>query len=253
MMFGLFRTEPDAEKHAGISYLLVPMDAPGIDVRPLRRDDGRPRVQRGLLRRRPRAGGKRGRRAGQGLAGLEGHARARAQPDRQSQHDARGLRGPRRARAQATIRDGRPAIEDPTCASGSSRSRATCGPRETSNMRQFTAAAVGEPLKVMRPMMMNKLYSTDTMQTDHDAAYDLLAGDGLLAPADEDLEGWKRERTPTGWVAGLHLLAGAGHRRRRHQHPAEHHRRAGLWAPERSPARLLISRWRGPGAGEGHR
>jgi len=35
MMFGLFRTEPDASKHAGLSYLLVPMDRPGIEVRPL--------------------------------------------------------------------------------------------------------------------------------------------------------------------------------------------------------------------------
>ena len=35
MMFGLFRTEPDAPKHAGISYLLIPMKTPGIDVRPL--------------------------------------------------------------------------------------------------------------------------------------------------------------------------------------------------------------------------
>ena len=36
MMFALVRTEPDAPKHAGISYVLVPMDTPGIDVRPLK-------------------------------------------------------------------------------------------------------------------------------------------------------------------------------------------------------------------------
>ena len=36
MMFLLCRTEPDAPKHAGISYLLVPMDSPGIEVQPLR-------------------------------------------------------------------------------------------------------------------------------------------------------------------------------------------------------------------------
>ncbi len=35
MMFGLIRTEPDAKKHAGLSYILVPMDTPGIEVRPL--------------------------------------------------------------------------------------------------------------------------------------------------------------------------------------------------------------------------
>jgi alkylation response protein AidB-like acyl-CoA dehydrogenase len=35
MMFALIRTEPGAAKHAGLSYLLIPMDTPGIEVRPL--------------------------------------------------------------------------------------------------------------------------------------------------------------------------------------------------------------------------
>ena len=40
MMFVLVRTEPEAPKHAGISYLLLSMDTPGIEVRPLRTMSG---------------------------------------------------------------------------------------------------------------------------------------------------------------------------------------------------------------------
>jgi alkylation response protein AidB-like acyl-CoA dehydrogenase len=35
-IFALVRTEPDAPKHQGISLLLIPLDQPGIDIRPLR-------------------------------------------------------------------------------------------------------------------------------------------------------------------------------------------------------------------------
>jgi alkylation response protein AidB-like acyl-CoA dehydrogenase len=39
-IFLLARTDPDAPKHAGISYLLVPMKQPGVEVRPIRQIDG---------------------------------------------------------------------------------------------------------------------------------------------------------------------------------------------------------------------
>ena len=41
MMFCLVRTEPDAPKHRGISYLLIPMDTPGVTVSPLKTMTGR--------------------------------------------------------------------------------------------------------------------------------------------------------------------------------------------------------------------
>jgi alkylation response protein AidB-like acyl-CoA dehydrogenase len=39
-LFGLFRTDPAAERHRGLTYFLVPLDAPGVTVRGFQRLDG---------------------------------------------------------------------------------------------------------------------------------------------------------------------------------------------------------------------
>ncbi|MBV9412702.1 MAG: acyl-CoA dehydrogenase family protein [Acidimicrobiia bacterium] len=39
-IFAVVRTDPEAPKHKGLSYLLVPMDQPGIDVKPLKQLTG---------------------------------------------------------------------------------------------------------------------------------------------------------------------------------------------------------------------
>ncbi len=39
-LFGLFRTDPTAERHRGLTYLLVDLRQPGVTVRPVRKLDG---------------------------------------------------------------------------------------------------------------------------------------------------------------------------------------------------------------------
>ncbi|WP_020653298.1 acyl-CoA dehydrogenase family protein [Massilia niastensis] len=39
-LFGLFRSEPQSQRHHGLSYLLVPLDSPGITVRPIKALNG---------------------------------------------------------------------------------------------------------------------------------------------------------------------------------------------------------------------
>jgi alkylation response protein AidB-like acyl-CoA dehydrogenase len=39
-LFGLFRSDPDAERHRGLTYFLVDLSAPGVTVRPVERLDG---------------------------------------------------------------------------------------------------------------------------------------------------------------------------------------------------------------------
>jgi alkylation response protein AidB-like acyl-CoA dehydrogenase len=41
-LFGLFRSDPDSQRHHGLTFLLVPLKAPGITVRPIRQLNGLP-------------------------------------------------------------------------------------------------------------------------------------------------------------------------------------------------------------------
>jgi len=38
--FGIFRTDPEAERHRGLTYFLIAMDSPGVTVRPIPQIDG---------------------------------------------------------------------------------------------------------------------------------------------------------------------------------------------------------------------
>ena len=40
-LFGLFRTDPSSQRHHGLTFVLVPLDAPGVSVRPIEKINGK--------------------------------------------------------------------------------------------------------------------------------------------------------------------------------------------------------------------
>jgi alkylation response protein AidB-like acyl-CoA dehydrogenase len=181
MMFGLFRTEQDAPKHAGISYLLVDMHGPGIDVRPLRQMTGSMEFNEVFFdgARTPVENlvGRRGEGWGVSRATLKHERNLIGNPKLLSAQFEQLVERARRA-----LRNGRPAIEEPGVRDRLAELEGYVRAVETCNLRMLSASVRGEELKAMLPMMMIKLYSTDVMQRVARAAYDLVGGDGLLEP-----------------------------------------------------------------------
>ncbi len=180
-MFGLFRTEPDAGKHAGISYLLVPMRQPGIDVRPLKQITGSMEFNEvffdGARAPADHVVGRRG----------EGWQISRAT----LRHERNLIGNPRLMAGQFEVlletarrvrRGGRPAIEDPAVRARIAEIEGWVRACETTNLRMLSAEAHGEVASVMLPMMMIKLFSTEMMSRIACATYDLIGSDGLLEP-----------------------------------------------------------------------
>ena len=87
---------PASARHKGLSFLLVPMDQPGVEVRPIVQITGGGEFNEVFFDRRPHGGRPRRRRAGRRLAGRDGPARLRAR-----RLDARPA-GRLRARARRT-------------------------------------------------------------------------------------------------------------------------------------------------------
>lgn len=199
-MFGLFRTEPEAPKHAGISYLLLDMQAPGVTVTPLRQMTGGAEFNEVFLDdvRVPAENivGRRG----------EGWKVSRAT----LKHERNLIADPQLllkmfdgvvALAKRTLRDGRPAIEQHDVRQRLAELEGYFWSQHYSGYRQLTAAARGQELKVMLPMMMNKLYSTDLMQRLTTLAYELLGDTGLLMPAPEEAGMALLPDAPGSWTA----------------------------------------------------
>ena len=183
-MFCLVRTEPDAGKHAGISYLLIDMDQPGIDVRPLRQMTGTADFNEVFMTdvRTPV----------DWIVGERGEGWQVSRTTLKHERNSIGAASQTRALlagvvrlAQETIREGRPAIEEPNVRQAIAKLEGYVCAHQYSGYRQFTKDAKGESAGIIN--MMNKIVSTNI---GHDVArtvLDLLGDEGLMGASDDGL------------------------------------------------------------------
>jgi alkylation response protein AidB-like acyl-CoA dehydrogenase len=209
MMFGLFRTEPDAPKHAGISYFLIPMKTPGIDARPLTMMQGGVDFCEVFLDgvRIP----------AKNIVGRRGEgwkvSRSTLKHERMLIGDSTGTRmtyDALIALAKEVQRGGRPAIQDPAVRQRLAEAAGWVAAQEWSVARMLTAIHKNEDAKAMSELLMAKLFSTDTQQRLAKLALDLIPEDGLRAPAGDDVVMGIKPFTRGRWVSQyMFSLAGA--------------------------------------------
>jgi len=196
-MFCLVRTEPDAQKHAGISYLLIDMKQPGIDVRPLKQMTGSADFNEVFLTdvRTPK----------DWIVGKRGEGWIVSRTTLKHERDSIGnaamtevlFKGLVRL-AQETKRNGRPAIEDSGIRQRLTALEGYVLAHKYSGYRQLTANLRGEDLGILA--FMNKLHSTNIGQEVAKLALDLLESDTLADPATTGRAFGIAPKTGAGWV-----------------------------------------------------
>lgn len=200
MMFGLFRTEPDAPRHGGISYLLIPMGTPGIDVRPLTMmQGGRDFCEVFFDEVRIPAKNIVGRR-GEGWK----VTRSTLKHERMLIGDTHGARVAFEslvALARQTQRNGRPAIEDSAIRQRLAEIAGYLTTHEWAVARMLTAIHQNRDLDVLSELLMTKLFGTSLQQRIAKLALDLIPEAGLREPALDEVAMGLRAFTPGRWVS----------------------------------------------------
>jgi alkylation response protein AidB-like acyl-CoA dehydrogenase len=196
-MFCLVRTEPDAPKHAGISYLLIDMKQPGIDVRPLKQMTGGVDFNEVFLSdvRTPK----------DWIVGKRGEGWLVSRTTLKHERNSIGAAAQSNAMfqgvlhlARTTQTNGRPNIEDPSVRQRLVELEGYVRSHEYSSYRQLTKNTKGEEPGIIG--LMNKINSTNMGHMVSKLALDLLGDDGMLDPPSDTRSAYR----PTGnrsWIA----------------------------------------------------
>lgn len=192
-MFALVRTEPDAGKHAGISYLLIDLDQPGIERRPIRQMTGDSGFFEFFFDDAETPA--------DWIVGERGEgwnvSRTTLKHERASIGSAAML-GSQFAKlvelAKETTRQGRPAIEDPIIRDSLTKIEGWVMAHRYSSYRIMSNSISGEEPGMIRLMM--KLLLTEIGHDIALSAQDLIGDAALLEPAPAGTRG----RGPEKWL-----------------------------------------------------
>jgi alkylation response protein AidB-like acyl-CoA dehydrogenase len=178
------RTEPDAPKHAGISYLLIDMKQPGIVVRPLRMMTGSADFNEVFLSdvRTP----------ADWIVGKRGEGWQVSRTTLKHERNSIGAAQQTRAAlaglvklARETQIGGRPALENAVIRNRLAELEGYVRAHQYSGYRQLTKDAKGEDAGSINLMM--KLYSTEIGHRVAKLAMDLIGDEGLLSAGGANL------------------------------------------------------------------
>ncbi len=196
-MFCLVRTEPEASKHAGISYLLIDMHQPGVDARPLRQMTGGSTFNEVFLTdvRTPK----------DWIVGKPGEGWIVSRTTLKHERNSIGNAANTTAAFEALVRfakrgvvDGVPALERPEFRQRIAALEGHVLAHQYSGYRQLTRDARGQSNGVIT--MMNKLIGNNISDEQARLAFDLLGDDALLMAGERALPGGPGPRNNRSWV-----------------------------------------------------
>jgi alkylation response protein AidB-like acyl-CoA dehydrogenase len=185
-MFILVRTEPDAPKHAGISYLLLDMKQSGIEVRPLRQMTGTAEFNEVFLTdaKTPE----------DWIVGKRGEGWLVSRTTLKHERNSIGATEQTDAQFNSLVKlakeskiAGKPAIENADIRERLAQLEGFILAHKYSGYRQLTADVKGEDPGIIR--LMTKLGSTEIGQAVAKIAIDLLGDDGMLSTGEHRMGG----------------------------------------------------------------
>ena len=204
-MYTLVRTEPDAPKHAGISYLLVPLDQPGIEIRPLKQITGTAEFNEVFLND--------ARTPADWIVGKRGEGWQVSRTTLRHERNAIGSRSEGlyasllKLMKGATL-DGRPALQDPVIRERMAALEAFVWAQRYSSYYQTTCHLKGRDPGILQ--MMNKLLTTETQAEIAQLALEVIGDAGTLAPFDETGKPRGDERWMNQFMGSLGIAIAGG-------------------------------------------